>query len=80
MKKIVGSQNVILLKPQMVAEDFSYYGQKIPSFFYFLGVRNEAKGITHMLHTPYFNVDEECIPLGVKLMSHLLLNYLEKHQ
>jgi len=79
MKKIVGSRNVILLKPQMVAEDFSYYGQKIPSFFYFLGVRNEKKGITHMLHTPYFNVDEECIPLGVKLMSYLLLNYLEKH-
>ena len=79
MKKIVGSRNVILLKPQMVAEDFSYYGQKTPSFFYFLGVRNEKKGITHMLHTPYFNVDEECIPLGVKLMSNLLLNYLEKH-
>ncbi len=80
IKKIIGSQNVILLKPQMVAEDFSYYGQKIPSFFYFLGVRNEAKGIIHMLHTPYFNVDEECIPLGVKLMSHLLLSYLESHR
>ncbi|MCP2618233.1 amidohydrolase, partial [Candidatus Aminicenantes bacterium AC-335-A11] len=80
IEKIIGSKNVILLKPQMVAEDFSYYGVKIPSFFYFLGVRNEKKGITHMLHTPYFNVDEECIPIGIRLMCNLLFAYLEKYQ
>lgn len=79
IKKLIGSRNVILLKPQMFAEDFSYYALKVPAFFYFLGVRNEAKGIIHMLHTPNFNVDEECIPIGVKLMCHLLLNYLENH-
>ncbi|MFQ6081868.1 MAG: M20 family metallopeptidase [Candidatus Aminicenantia bacterium] len=80
IEKLVGSQNVILLKPQMFAEDFSYYALKVPGFFYFLGVRNEEKGLVNMLHTPYFNGDEKCIPLGIKLMCHLLLNYLESHK
>jgi amidohydrolase len=80
IEKLIGSHNVILLKPQMFAEDFSYYALKVPGFFYFLGVGNKEKGLVNMLHTPYFNGDEDCIPIGVKLMSHLLLNYLESHK
>jgi metal-dependent amidase/aminoacylase/carboxypeptidase family protein len=49
----------------------------IPGFFYFLGVGNKAKGITAMYHTPEFDVDEESLVIGVKVMSNMLLDYLD---
>ena len=63
----------------MGAEDFSYYQHEVPGFFYFLGVGNKAKGVTAMIHTPEFDVDEESLVVGVNLMSNVLLDYLERH-
>lgn len=79
MKRIVGEANLVTPKPQMGAEDFSEYQKVIPGFFYFLGVGNKAKGITAFIHTPEFDVDEEALVLGVKVMSNVLVDYLERH-
>lgn len=76
---LLGENNVKPLKPQMVAEDFSYYCQKIPGFFFFLGVKNPNQETMAPLHNPYFNPDERSIFLGIKIMCHLLLDGLE-HQ
>jgi amidohydrolase len=78
MKRILGEKNLIVPNPQMGAEDFSLFQQKIPGFFYFLGVGNTAKGITAMIHTPEFEVDEEALVIGVKVMSNVLLDYLDR--
>jgi len=77
--EILGKENVKELKPRMVAEDFAYYCQKIPGFFFFLGVKNPTEKTMAPLHNPYFNPDERSIPWGIKIMSHLLLDSLE-HQ
>jgi len=77
--EILGNENVKELKPQMVAEDFACYCQKIPGFFFFLGVKNPKEKTMPPLHNPYFNPDERSIPLGIKIMCHLLLDSLE-HQ
>lgn len=74
---ILGKDQVLPLQPQMVAEDFSFYGQKIPGFFFFLGVKSPSQSAT-ALHSPNFNPDERSIPLGIKLMCHLLLDSLDK--
>jgi amidohydrolase len=79
MKRIVGEANLVTPKPQMGAEDFSAYQKVIPGFFYFLGVGNKAKGITAFIHTPEFDVDEEALVFGVKVMSNVLVDYLERH-
>jgi metal-dependent amidase/aminoacylase/carboxypeptidase family protein len=50
----------------------------MPGFFYFLGVRNEAKGIVHAVHTPEFDVDERSLPLGVNVMTNVVLDYLAR--
>lgn len=50
----------------------------ILGFFYFLGVGNRQKGITAMIHTPEFDVDEDSLVIGVKLMSNVLLDYLDR--
>ncbi len=79
MRRVLGEANVLAPRPQMGAEDFSYFQHVIPGFYYFLGVGNEAKGITAMLHTPEFDVDEESLEVGVKVMANVLLDYLNRH-
>lgn len=79
MKRVLGEKNLIVPNPQMGAEDFSLFQQVIPGFFYFLGVGNTAKGITAMIHTPEFEADEESLVIGTKVMSNVLLDYLDRH-
>lgn len=76
---LLGKTNVKEIKPQLVAEDFSYYCQEIPAFFFFLGVKDPDQETMPPLHSPYFNPDEQSIFLGVRIMCHLLLDCLE-HQ
>ena len=64
----------------MPSEDFSLYQKVIPGFFYFLGVGNKAKGITAGWHTADYDVDEESLVIGVKVMANVLLDYLDQHK
>jgi amidohydrolase len=79
MRHVVGEKNVILAPAEMGAEDFSEFAKVIPGFYYRLGVGNKAKGITAGVHTPDFDADEESLVIGVKVMSNVLLDYLERH-
>lgn len=79
MKRLLGEKNVIQVEPQMGAEDFAYYQKVIPGFMYWLGVGNPDKGITAMIHTADFDVDEESLVTGVKVMSNILLDFLERN-
>jgi metal-dependent amidase/aminoacylase/carboxypeptidase family protein len=53
-------------------DDFAYFQQKIPGVYFLLGGSNFEKGIIAMNHAPNFEVDEECIKIGVKAFSSLL--------
>ena len=79
LESALGKENVVVQRPQMGAEDFAYFAEKVPGFYFWLGVRNETKGITRMLHTPEFDVDENCLSIGVSALSHLLLSYLRSY-
>jgi len=72
----VGKDNVIIPNPTMIAEDFAFYQQKIPGFFFFVGVGNPEKGINAMLHTEYFDIDEDAILVGMRAMSAVVLRAL----
>jgi amidohydrolase len=76
LASIVGKDRVFSPPPQMGAEDFAYYQQKMPGFFFFLGVGNPAKKITAMVHTEYFDIDEDALPIGVRALSTVALDYL----
>lgn len=79
IRRVVGDGNVVAIRPFMPAEDFSYFQKVVPGFYYFLGVGNRAKGITAGWHTPEYDVDEESLVVGVKVMSNVLMDYLERH-
>ena len=67
----MGKENVLQTEMRMGAEDFGYYTQIVPGCFYRLGVRNEAQGIIHGVHTPKFNIDESAIETGIGMMAWL---------
>jgi amidohydrolase len=79
IRRVVGDKNAVSLKPFMPSEDFANYQKIIPGFYYYLGVGNRAKGITAGWHTADFDVDEDSLVVGVKVMSNVLLDYLDRH-
>lgn len=78
LEAAVGKNNLSSPLPQMVSEDFAFYQQKIPGFFFFLGIANPDKGITAMWHTENFDLDEEALRVGMKAMAGVVLQYLHR--
>ena len=79
IKNAAGGENVILSKAVTGAEDFSFYANKIPGLFLFLGGMtpgmDPSKAGPH--HTPDFFIDESGMKLGVKLYCDLAIDYLK---
>ena len=73
-QQYLGKENVEEMPARMTAEDFSYYSQVVPACFYRLGTGNIAKGITSPIHTPTFDVDENCLKIGSGLMAWIAVN------
>ncbi|HEX6909544.1 MAG TPA: amidohydrolase, partial [Longimicrobium sp.] len=75
MERIMGAQNVVNVPPTTGAEDFGFFANTVPGFFYRLGT--VAPGTTsgdH--HTPTFMADDASIPIGMRVMTGLVLDYL----
>ncbi len=79
IRSVVGSDNVIEVSQRLGGEDFSYFQQVAPGILFRLGCGNEARGITAQIHTPEFDLDEDCLVVGVKTLATVALNYLNTH-
>lgn len=76
-KSVIGSENVKIQKnPKLGVESFAYFANEVPSVFYFLGIRNEDKGIIHPAHNSLFDIDEDALPIGVAIQCQVAINYL----
>jgi amidohydrolase len=73
---LLGKDKVSQMKPLMGSEDFSYYLQKIPGTFVFLGVENKEKGIIYPQHHPRYDIDEDILPIGAALHVAVAQEYL----
>lgn len=78
LQATAGAANVKLKPPVTGAEDFSFYQEKVPGLFYFLGAmpkgNDPLKTPSH--HTPDFYLDESSFNLGVKSLVNLTLDYM----
>lgn len=75
--KIIGEENVLEQEyPHMGVESFAYFANEIPSVFYFLGCRNEEKGIIHPAHSSLFDIDEDALIVGIAIQCQMVLDYL----
>jgi len=72
--EVVGAERVIAGRPGMVSEDFSFYQQKAPGAFIALGCGNPAGGLVAGHHSPEFDIDEDCLPLGVEIWLRIGFN------
>jgi amidohydrolase len=75
MERIMGAENVVNVPPTTGAEDFGFFANTVPGFFYRLGT--VAPGTTsgdH--HTPTFMADDASIPIGMRVMTGLVLDFL----
>lgn len=79
LENVAGKTNVSLIPAKTGAEDFSYFQQKVPGFFFFLGGMPKGKSIEQAAphHTPDFYVDESSLVLGVRSLSRLATDYLQ---
>jgi amidohydrolase len=67
----LGAKRVKPHLPAMGSEDFAYFAQRVPAFYFFLGVRTPGtRG--QALHSPDFNPDEAALPYGLKAAAALL--------
>ncbi|HHL40903.1 MAG TPA: amidohydrolase [Deltaproteobacteria bacterium] len=64
--------------PMMGAEDFSLFAERVPGVLFRLGTGNSERGITSPLHSSTFDVDEDAIAIGAKIMSWIAASYLER--
>ena len=67
-----GTLRVEAPAPTMGAEDFAYFAERVPGLLMRLGVRNQATGATHPIHSPQFRLDERALPLGIMAFVHFV--------
>jgi len=81
LKRINGSSNVNSMNAITGAEDFSFFQEKVPGMYFFIGGAKKgtdpAKAAPH--HTPDFYVDDSAMITGLKSMTTLALDYLNKN-
>lgn len=80
LQRVAGKENAVIINPVTGAEDFSFFAQKVPGFFFFLGGMpkdaDTEKVAAH--HTPDFFIDESGMVLGVRTMLNLTMEYLAR--
>jgi IAA-amino acid hydrolase len=75
-----GLDNVKDMQPLMGSEDFSFYQEALPGYFYFLGLKDEKNGKPISVHSPYFSLNEDALPFGAALHASLASTYLNTLQ
>jgi amidohydrolase len=82
LERAAGAGNVSRINPDTGAEDFAYYQQKIPGFFFFVGACppdiDPAKAPSH--HTPDFMMDEKSMLIGMKSLVNITFDYLNANK
>ncbi len=77
LRKAAGAENVVFREWTTGAEDFSYFGEKAPSFYFFLGGmpkgQDPEKAPGH--HTPDFYLDDSRLDVGVKAFCNIVFDY-----
>ena len=74
--RALGPDALVDATPTMGGEDFSAYQQQVPGAFFFIGARNEARGIVHPHHHERFDLDERALDYGTRIFVAAAEEYL----
>ncbi|XP_050123573.1 IAA-amino acid hydrolase ILR1 [Malus sylvestris] len=76
---LVGKPNVHLMPLTMGAEDFSFFAEKTAAAIFVVGIKNETLKSGQHLHSPYFFIDEEALPIGAEFHAASAISYFDRH-
>ena len=78
LERVNGKKNVHLMKAITGAEDFSYFQEKVPGTYFFIGGQKPGVDLSTVAphHTPDFYVDDSAISTGIRSMVGLTLDYI----
>lgn len=73
--ELLGEANVKPAELQMGADDFGFFSAALPSCYFFLGA--EIAGDRRKIHTPTFDIDEDCLPIGTAILTAAAMKFLQ---
>ena len=76
IQRVVGREGAVVMPPATGAEDFSYFAEEVPGLFIGLGVGADDPALVHPNHSPFFYADERALPIGVRAMASLAVDFL----
>ncbi len=79
LERAAGADRVKRTEPAMGSEDFSFFANEVPGFFFRLG-QVKPGTTTGDHHTPTFLADDGSVPVGIKVMSYVLVDYLSRQK
>ncbi len=81
LQKAAGAENVLLVPAVMGAEDFSFFQQKVPGLFFYIGglPKGTDSKTSGPHHTPEFMLDDSSFKTGVNAFCHLVFDYMDMH-
>jgi len=78
LQRVAGEQRVKQVPLVTGAEDFAFFAERVPSFFFFVGVtpadQNPVTAASN--HSPLFYIDEAALPLGARALAQVAVDYL----
>jgi amidohydrolase len=80
LQKVVGEQDLYEVPLVTGAEDFSYFAQRVPGFYFFLGAtpRGQDPAKAPSNHSPKFFLDESTLVVGLEALTTVALDYMER--
>ncbi|MEP6999469.1 MAG: amidohydrolase [bacterium] len=81
LKRVAGAANFSIGRPSAAGEDFSRFAERAPGMFFNLAVTPpgvDSRGAVN--HSPLFQGDDAALPIGVRLMSNVALDFLQSRQ
>jgi amidohydrolase len=78
LRQVAGAERVVEGRARTGAEDFSFFAEKVPGFYFWLGIRppDVAPADAAPNHSPLFTVDERALVLGVRTWANLVFDFL----
>ena len=78
LQRVAGSDKVLEVKAKTASEDFSFFAQQIPGFFFFVGINPPTMlaSLAASNHSPRFQIDESGLPIALRALVHVTFDYL----
>jgi amidohydrolase len=82
LQAVAGAEHVKQMDLITAAEDFSFFAQTVPGVYFFVGVTppEQDPATAPSNHSDYFYLDERGIPIGMRAMAHVVIDYLNAHK